>query len=244
MKSIFLILIFNLGAKVFAQQTPVYETSEDIVVIVEKERELRWVPSVGLGSLKLQSGDQDSNVDKNLDPQLSAEIQLLWEVPLSHPQISFEWGFGFLGLGSKLVASPGSELRLAYFNVPLGVRFNLQNELKSTQLFVRATVNPALLASASVDACRSAFCGFDNDVDDYFRESRSVKNDFNEYQTFASIGLGFEVTLFKNVLIDSLGIIGDVAYTQTMSKVNKTNAFGKDMRISGLAARLGLVIDL
>lgn len=243
MKFFLILTILFLGLTTFADEAPVAtETSEESIE-VEKERGIRWVPSISVGSLKLQSENVDSTTDKDLDPQLSAEVQLLWESPLANPQMSIVWGFGFLGLGSKLKADPASELRLSYLNIPLGLRFNLQNTSNNMQFFVRTMLIPSLLANGSVDACRSVFCGVDNDVDDYFRESRSVRSDFNEYQTFASIGLGFEAILFRSFIIDSFGIIGDVSYATSLGKVNRSNSFGKDLRISGLAARLGLAID-
>ncbi len=219
---------------------PVAETPATKVVEPENfsMNQPRWHLSAGLGNLALE-GNSGSVIEDNYSPSAGAQLGVTYENPVSEVG-SFETGLEFLLLSSSLKGSTSTDMNLTYLAIPLMYKHIVSPIRTKSSFYLKGGLTPLLLLSASVDTCASAACGFDSDLNAFLTKSRSISDSFQKYSLLGTAGIGFNLHVFSDFVVETMWFNTDVSYVQGLTSINRGKELGKEVKISGVQVTLGI----
>lgn len=218
-----------------AQQTPAAQVAEPQNFSLNQQR---WHLSIGLGNLAIE-GDSGSVIEHNYSPSAGAQLGVTYENPVSEVG-SFETGLSFLLLSSNLKGSTNTDMNLTYLAIPLYYKHIVSQVRTKSSYYLKGGLAPLVLLDASVDTCASAACGLDSDLDAWLKKSRSVSDSFQKYSLLGTVGMGFNLHIFSDFVIETMWFNAEVSYVQGLTSINKGDELGKEVKISGVQVTLGL----
>lgn len=224
--------------RVHAQESASESGSVSASVI---DRKMRTQIFLGVGNLALK-GNSGSVLAEDYSSGPGVQFGLGLEFPLS-ARGSFETGVSILGLGSELKAASESKMSLSYLVVPLVYKYEISKVNVHSGFFLRGGLLPMMLLHASVDTCSSYACGLDHELDEWLAKSRSISSSFQRYNLAGTAGGGFNFLLFRDFIIDSLWLNLDLTYVQSLTKINRGNELGRDVKMDGFLINTGLAVS-
>ncbi len=217
------------------QQTPAAQVAEPENFGLNQPR---WHVSIGLGNLALE-GNSGSVIEDNYSPSAGAQLGVTYENPVSEVG-SFETGLEFLLLSSNLKGSTNTDMNLTYLAIPLYYKHIVSQVRTKSSYYLKGGIAPLVLLDASVDTCASAACGLDSDLDAWLTKSRSVSDSFQKYSLLGTVGMGLNLHIFSDFVVETMWLNADVSYVQGLTSINRGDQLGKEVKISGVQVTLGL----